>query len=231
MRSVLFKIRSSPEFDLVVVVTGMHLMAEFGNSVDEIINDGFTITRIDIFPEKDQGMLRRSSLENFLRCYPGNYKSTSRTSSCSWATGARCLPERLQAPISAYLLHISTGEKYPPLSMNRSGMPLQSSNIHMAATQKSAERIIRMGEDPRHVYMVGAPGLAAIIGKTIPPEGTEEEIPGLDPENRSLSVSSTRYPRRWRLHRNRCERLSRRSGKLAAGLSSFSRMPMQGDRE
>ena len=28
-------------------------MAEFGNSVDEIINDGFTITRIDISRKKD----------------------------------------------------------------------------------------------------------------------------------------------------------------------------------
>ena len=53
----------------------------------------------------------------------------------------------------------------------------------MAATQKSAERIIRMGEDPRHVYMVGAPGLAAIIGKTYTPEEEklQEEIYRIGP--------------------------------------------------
>jgi UDP-hydrolysing UDP-N-acetyl-D-glucosamine 2-epimerase len=32
-------------------------------------------------------------------------------------------------------------------------------HVHFAATQKSAERIIRMGEPPEHVHVVGAPGL------------------------------------------------------------------------
>ena len=120
MRSVLFKIRSSPEFDLVVVVTGMHLMAEFGNSVDEIINDGFTITRIDIFPEKDTRDATPIFIGKFLAMLsrelqkhePDPHPAPGRPGRDACRSDCRHLSRHT-------VLDISTGEKYPPLSMNR----------------------------------------------------------------------------------------------------------------
>ena len=171
MRSVLFKIRSSPEFDLVVVVTGMHLMAEFGNSVDEIINDGFTITRIDIFPEKDTRDATPIFIGKFLAMLSRELQKHE--PDLILLLGDR--GEMLAGAIAGTYLgipvaHLHGGEISSTVDEPVRHAITKLSNIHMAATQKSAERIIRMGEDPRHVYMVGAPGLAAIIGKTYTPE-------------------------------------------------------------
>jgi len=41
------------------------------------------------------------------------------------------------------------------------------SHIHFPATKKSAERIIKMGEEPWRVYTVGAPGLDSILSKKL----------------------------------------------------------------
>ena len=41
MRSTLKAIDSRDDLELVVVVTGMHLMTEFGHPADEVLKDGF----------------------------------------------------------------------------------------------------------------------------------------------------------------------------------------------
>ncbi|MBN2518199.1 MAG: UDP-N-acetylglucosamine 2-epimerase (hydrolyzing), partial [Candidatus Altiarchaeota archaeon] len=41
------------------------------------------------------------------------------------------------------------------------------SHIHFPVTEKSRERIIKLGEDPKRVFMVGAPGLDSILNKRL----------------------------------------------------------------
>ena len=40
VRSVLEEINRRPNLDLKLIVTGMHLLPDFGNTVDEIVEDG-----------------------------------------------------------------------------------------------------------------------------------------------------------------------------------------------
>ncbi|HJH25866.1 MAG TPA: UDP-N-acetylglucosamine 2-epimerase (hydrolyzing), partial [Methanophagales archaeon] len=40
-------------------------------------------------------------------------------------------------------------------------------HIHFSATENSAERIIKMGEDPSNVFVVGAPGLDSILNENL----------------------------------------------------------------
>ena len=43
LRPVIKRIADSDKLSLCLVATGTHLMAEYGNTVDEIKNDGFEI--------------------------------------------------------------------------------------------------------------------------------------------------------------------------------------------
>ena len=45
LRWILEYLKEDSEIDLQLIVTGMHLSHEFGYTVNEIINDGFTITK------------------------------------------------------------------------------------------------------------------------------------------------------------------------------------------
>lgn len=47
------------------------------------------------------------------------------------------------------------------------------SHLHFTADEAYARRVVQMGEDPAHVYVVGAPGLSAIAREPMP---TEAEI-------------------------------------------------------
>src|SRR5215831_17753226 len=51
---VLRELRDDPAFELQLVVTGMHLAAEFGHTVDEIERDGFvTAKRVEMLVAGD----------------------------------------------------------------------------------------------------------------------------------------------------------------------------------
>jgi len=51
-------------------------------------------------------------------------------------------------------------------------------HIHFPATEKSAERIIKMGEDPNNVHIVGSPGLDVILNeKDMPMDELKKRIP------------------------------------------------------
>ena len=45
VRSVLKKLQKHPKFNLDIIVTGSHLLEEYGFSYKEILNDGFEISK------------------------------------------------------------------------------------------------------------------------------------------------------------------------------------------
>ena len=53
MRCVLFRINNHPGMELHIAVTGMHLMPEFGNTFEEIRQDGFTCHQVSVTYEQD----------------------------------------------------------------------------------------------------------------------------------------------------------------------------------
>ena len=50
-------IHQSPDFELQLIITGMHLSQEFGYTINEILNDGYPITKkVEILLSSDTGV-------------------------------------------------------------------------------------------------------------------------------------------------------------------------------
>ena len=65
LRELLFRLKANREIDLKLIVTGSHLDTKFGNTQQEIINDGFTeLTRIHIPLDDDskKGMAKSTGV-------------------------------------------------------------------------------------------------------------------------------------------------------------------------
>src|SRR5579864_4458631 len=55
LRPILFEISKSKKLEYYLIVTGTHLLKEFGHTIDEIKNDGFTImTTFPMYGKKRQ---------------------------------------------------------------------------------------------------------------------------------------------------------------------------------
>lgn len=156
-------IHNRSDLRLSVIVTGMHLMQEFGMTVNDIEKSGFKFHTVNSIYKTDQ----RASMAEFIG---------------QFMTGLTPLLERLKPDIilllgdraemlagavsAAYLgipiAHIHGGEVTSTIDESARHAITKLANIHLAATKQSAVRILKMGENKKFVYVVGAPGLEGI---------------------------------------------------------------------
>lgn len=168
VKSVLREISSRPTLELALIVTGMHLMKEFGHTVDEVEKDGFPIAaRVEIFSGDDSpyGMAKAAA-----RCTNGIAEALNRIRPDLFLLTVDRV-ETLAAAQAAALMnipiaHIQGGEVTGTIDESIRHAVTKLAHLHFPATADAAERIIKMGEDPRHVYPFGCPYIDIIQSLT-----------------------------------------------------------------
>lgn len=173
MAHTLDLIRRSRLFDLEIAATGMHLMKEFGFTVREIKKDGFRVRKIGaVYSTDDNRSMPLFVAKFMLKLVPAIGKIRP---DIILLLGDR--PEVLTAAAAgAYLMipvvHIHGGDVSSTVDEPVRHAVTKLAHVHLAATERSAERIVRMGEDRWRVHIVGAPGLDAILNEDAVPERT-----------------------------------------------------------
>lgn len=163
MRPVLYRIRDHPCLFLDIIVTGMHLMDEFGKSMDEITHDGFLFRTADVRYNDDT----KKSMAEFI----GHLISTM----VPMVTKIQpdiilVLGDRAEmlagAIVGVYLgipvAHIHGGEVTSTVDDFARNAITKLAQIHFPATEGSRLRIRLMGEEESRIFPVGAPGLEPI---------------------------------------------------------------------
>lgn len=186
MKTVLLAIKESAELELEIVATGMHLMEEFGNTFREIKKDGFKIHVIQAIFEKDN----KKSMANFIGklIYLLSEDINKIIPDIILVMGDR--GEMLAgAVVGAYfripVVHIHGGEISSTIDDSVRNAITKLADFHLPATKKSADRIIKMGEDKNRVIVVGAPGLEEkinsklLVAKTAKKYGIDNQKPFL----------------------------------------------------
>ncbi|MEW6679861.1 MAG: UDP-N-acetylglucosamine 2-epimerase [bacterium] len=167
---VLKAINTSENLELLIVATCMHLMQEFGYTINEIERDGFKIfEKIDISYSKDTGEAMAYSLGKALSAFS---KVFSRLRpDIVVVLGDR--GEMLAAVVASDYLnipiaHIHGGEVSGHVDGLLRHAITKLAHIHFPATQKAKERIIKLGEEPWRIFCVGAPALDRILNEKLP---------------------------------------------------------------
>ncbi|HOE93694.1 MAG TPA: UDP-N-acetylglucosamine 2-epimerase [Methanofastidiosum sp.] len=181
MHSTLKKIDSNPNLDLEIIVTGMHIMKEFGMTINEIKKDNFKIHVINCIYKKDN----KESMAFFIGDLIKNLVDTINKAKPDILLLLGDRGEMLAgAIVGTYLsipvAHVHGGEITGNVDESTRHAITKLSNIHFAATEKSARRIIRMGENPKFVFNVGAPGLDDILNNPIIEPGLISDKYGID---------------------------------------------------
>src|SRR5512132_2161352 len=77
--------------------------------------------------------------------------------------------------------HIQGGEVTGSIDESLRHAMSKFAHLHFPATEVSARRLIRMGENPRHVFVVGCPSLDVVLQTPIAPKAEVATAHGLDP--------------------------------------------------
>jgi len=169
MTSVLRHIQESKQLDLTIIATGMHLMLEFGNTIDQIKKDGYKTEVIDVVYERDDLTSTLKFLSKFLDKL--TIKLNKIKPDVLLLLGDRA--EMLAGAIAGQYLnipvaHISGGDITGHVDDVIRNAITRLSHIHFPISNKSAERIIRMGENKKRVFVVGATSLDNIKSAKLP---------------------------------------------------------------
>ncbi len=168
MKSALMDIKNHSNLQLEILVTGMHLMKKYGHTFKEIKNDGFKIKKVKEVYKKDDYESMAIFLGNFVK------KLTTTVSKIkpdiililgdrAEALGTAIVGAYLNIPVA----HLHGGEVSSTVDEIARHAITKLSHIHLTTTKKSAERILKMGENSSRIYVVGAPGLDQIVNQQI----------------------------------------------------------------
>ena len=149
---------------LDIAVTGMHLMEEFGYSLDEIKKDNFNLHIVNQTFLKDDNVSMSIFIGNLIVDLTQLMSEIKPDIVLLLGDRGEMLAgaivaSYLQIPVA----HIHGGDVSSTVDDSARHAITKLSNIHFAATEKSASRIKQMGENPDNIFVVGAPGLDSIM--------------------------------------------------------------------
>lgn len=176
LRPVLNEIVSSKNLELFLIVTGMHLSKKYGFTVNEIKKDGFKISAsFNMLPKGNSKHYVSEMLGNSIIDFSKIFNKIQ--PDINLILGDR--DEMLASAISAYHMnipnaHIHGGDKSGGIDEYTRHAITKISNIHFASSQKSKERILKMGENPKYVFFTGSPAVDEVKNNKITDKKTLE---------------------------------------------------------
>jgi UDP-hydrolysing UDP-N-acetyl-D-glucosamine 2-epimerase len=181
LRLLLKEIQKSKKLKLILIVTGSHLSKKHGYTINEIKKDGFkidSIIRLSHFRDKnvDVSTTIGDYIINFSKIFQ-KFKPD-----INFVIGDR--DEMLASAIAASHMniinaHLAGGDKSGGIDEYNRHAITKLSNIHFANTVNSKKRIIRMGEDPKYVFLTGSPVIDDIFSKKITEKSVLEKKLGV----------------------------------------------------
>lgn len=161
MRRTLQLIHTHEEMSLSLLVTGMHLLPNYGETWREIVDDGLPIfAKVHVDLSGNAGYEMSIALGQQV---VGFTKELAKLKpDCVLLLGDR--GEMLAGALAAIhlnipVVHIHGGELSGTVDESVRHAITKLSHYHFTSTEKSRERLIRMGELPGNIVVTGAPGL------------------------------------------------------------------------
>jgi UDP-N-acetylglucosamine 2-epimerase (non-hydrolysing)/GDP/UDP-N,N'-diacetylbacillosamine 2-epimerase (hydrolysing) len=184
-KPVLLEIQKDPELDYVLFVTGSHLLRKYGHTVDKIRADGFRIeAELPMYEEKyeDTGAEMARGLGRVLMRISEELETTRPDIVLAgFDLGSNLAIAMAGAHMNIPVAHIQGGEVTGSIDECLRHATTRFAHVHLPSSDDAVERLIKMGENPEHVFKVGDPSLDLLLNApAIPREQVVREF-DLDP--------------------------------------------------
>lgn len=157
MKPLLEMIRDSRILSLQLVVTGMHLLDDFGSTIQQIKKDGFNIAaELEMFSGKEDSRQMSEALGKAIVGFAGIFQRLKPDILLLEADRMEMLAAALASlPFHIPLVHISGGDLSGGLDDAFRHALTRFSHFHLPNTQASALRLKKMGEEAWRIRNVG----------------------------------------------------------------------------
>lgn len=184
------RLNAEPGVEVGLLVTGMHLSPAYGETVREVEASGLPVwarVPVDIEARSPQGMARACA-----QVLAGATEAlATQGPDLLLLLGDR--GEMLAGAIAALHLgipvaHLHGGERSGTIDEPMRHAITKLAHIHLVASEESRARVVRLGERPEHVHVVGAPSLDDLVAEAPAPREQVLAQLGLAPGSRYVLV-------------------------------------------
>jgi UDP-hydrolysing UDP-N-acetyl-D-glucosamine 2-epimerase len=175
IKTVLEAIRAHPALELQLVVSASALLSRFGSAIDVIRADGFEPERcihIIVEGENPTTMAKSTGLAvmEMATAFENLRPDIALTVADRFETMATAIAASyMNIPVA----HTQGGEVTGSIDESVRHAITKLSHLHFPATEKSRERLIRLGEDPAHIHLTGCPSMDLLVplaDEPLPPD-------------------------------------------------------------
>ena len=183
-KPILTKMKQVSFFEIYLVVTGICLLDLHGNDVNYIEQDGFKINaKIPMFKEgnPDNGAEMVRSMARVLEGVTNELeKSKPDVVLSGFDIGGNFAVTIAAAHMNIPVAHIQGGEVTGSIDESIRHAMSKFSHVHFPATEDAKKRLIRLGENPKDIYVTGCPSIDVLVNTPyLPKEDLEAEF-GVD---------------------------------------------------
>ncbi|MFM9279949.1 UDP-N-acetylglucosamine 2-epimerase [Paenibacillus jiagnxiensis] len=167
---VMEAIRADEQLELLILATGMHLSPQYGYTIQQIEQDGFTVDyRVDsLFQGATHGNMARSIAMGILGMTQAFEQAKPDVVLLLGDRGEMLAAAIAASHLNILVAHLHGGEVSGTIDESVRHAISKLAHLHLAATKGSAVRLRRMGEDEWRIHTVGAPRIETIRRATLP---------------------------------------------------------------
>jgi GDP/UDP-N,N'-diacetylbacillosamine 2-epimerase (hydrolysing) len=184
-KPILEMINDDVDLNYDLVVTGIHLLDSYGKTINEIKDGGFevfkTVKMFEDNVDKDSGAEMTKALGRVtMGLVEAIEESKPDIILSGFDIGANLAVSIAGAHMNIPVVHIQGGEVSGTIDESIRHAVSKFSHYHLVSNNDAKNRLIKMGEIPKHIFVVGCPSIDAMLDITINTPNEIEEKFGID---------------------------------------------------
>lgn len=167
-KPILREIEKSHKLKYYLIVTGSHLLSEHGSTITEIKKDGFKITSTFSMYKKNRPDTGAEMTRAFGRAVVNLSAIIEKLKPdiilSGFDIGANFASAIIGSHMNIVVAHVEGGEVTGTIDESIRHATTKFAHLHFTSNLQATNRLVKMGENPNHVFTVGNPSLDSIIG-------------------------------------------------------------------
>lgn len=161
-------VRLSSQFELNIFVTGMHLEPKYGSTFNELIKSGYG-ENIFVYPNQNDHDSMDTVLAKTITGFSAYIKKLNPDMVIIHGDRAEALAGAIAGALNNILVaHIEGGELSGTVDEIMRHAVTKMSHLHFVSNEEAKKRLMRMGELPGSIFVIGSPEIDMMNNKKMP---------------------------------------------------------------
>ena len=167
IKSLMKRMDASPEYEVYVYVSGMHLLAKYGSTYKEVLKDKYQNVHVAFGQQYTQNM--SYNMGNVLMSLSAYVEQISPDMILVHGDRIDALAGAVTGALNNILVaHIEGGEISCTIDDSIRHAVSKFAHLHFVCNEEAKNRIIQLGEPQENIYVIGSPDIDVMMGEELP---------------------------------------------------------------